>query len=90
LAYVANYPRSATGRVYLNEAIADQIEFRIMPKLRGVEIDGYRQHLESLAQLLRDDLGDNIFSENLEQQIDSQRALSGLFVWRGLTRTGGV
>lgn len=84
LAYVANYPGN-DGSGGDAVALADQVEFRIMPKLRGLEIDGHAQELDDLEVLLRD-LGDMEFANRVGDLRSQQSAGTGLFVWRGLTR----
>jgi hypothetical protein len=39
LSYAANYPRPVSGTLDVCEPVADQVEMRILPKLRGLEID---------------------------------------------------
>ena len=70
--------------------LVDQIEFRILPKLRGIEIDGHRAHFETLAEIIRGDLQDATFADALLEQVEKQSGGNGLFVWRGLTRPNGV
>ena len=88
LAYAANYPREGGSETDVRIPLADQIEFRIMPKLRGLEIDNYRQPLDELEMLLRDELADGQFADRLGELRDRQARGSGLFVWRGLMREG--
>ncbi|WP_417477897.1 hypothetical protein [Maricaulis sp.] len=86
-AYCANYPRPERGGVDIRHPLADQIEYRIMPKLRGVDIDSCRSTLDDLVSLVRTKLDDGEFAERLESTLEEQATGSGLFVWRGLTRT---
>ena len=88
LAYAANYPHDGGLKTDVRVPLADQIEFRIMPKLRGLEIDNHRQALDQLETLLRDDLADGQFADRLGELRDRQARGSGLFVWRGLMREG--
>ena len=88
IAYAANYPKEGDSRPDIREALADQIEFRIMPKLRGVEIENNRQHFEDVAKLIRHDLNDSEFADRLDHVVEEQSSGTGLFVWRGLTRQG--
>lgn len=85
MAYVANYPRSPLGKLRLEEALADQIELRILPKLRGVVIDeGYnRGALEDVVKLLRENLQDSAFAKHLENMLEAE---ASHFSWRGLDR----
>lgn len=86
LAYVASYPKNETGRMDVNLPLADQIEFRILPKLRGIDLSSHGEPLEKLENLLRNDLADAAFGDRLGDLRERQRAQTGLFVWRGLTR----
>ena len=90
LAYIANYPREGRARLDIHLPLVDQIEFRILPKLRGIEIDGHRAHFETLAEIIRGDLQDATFADALLEQVEKQSGGNGLFVWRGLTRPNGV
>jgi hypothetical protein len=85
-AYVANYPQEGNAGLDVREPLADQIEFRIMPKLRGVEIDTHRDAFDRLERLIRDRLQDSQLGDQVAQNRADQAAASGLFVWRGLSR----
>ena len=82
LAYVANYPFSSDDTMNVSVALADQVEFRILPKLRGIVIDDHRKPFEGLIKLLREDLHDEAFAERLEHVPQH----SDRFIWRGLSR----
>lgn len=84
LAYVANYPR--TKGVPVTLPLADQIEMRILPKLRGLPLEDFQGQFEKLAGLIRRDADDDVLATRLEQLIASQRQGVGQFSWRGLTR----
>ncbi len=84
LAYVVNYPNDNAGGD--NAALADQIEFRILPKLRGIELDGRDQEFDDLETLLRE-LNENEFATRIAELREQQQGGTGLFVWRGLTRS---
>jgi hypothetical protein len=86
VSYVANYPTATSGSIDFRVPLADQIELRIMPKLRGLEIDGHRAAFNELDNLLRDDLNDAAMADRLAELCERQRNGAGLFVWRGLTR----
>ena len=80
-AYVANYPDWVQNSIHL--AMADQIEQRIMPKLRGVEVadaDGPLRQIEAVIQECEDDLLLNAFKQGAASQ-------QQIFIWRGLDRT---
>lgn len=86
LAYAANYPSDGNAGPDINLSLADQIEFRVLPKLRGIEIDQRQSAFDRLDQLIRSELGDAQFADSLKQTWEEQRNGSGLFVWRGLNR----
>ena len=79
--YVANYPRWIPNRV--NLAMADQIEQRIMPKLRGIEISEMEQPLREIHSVIRD-CEDEALSRAFDQGAQSEQQV---FIWRGLDRT---
>lgn len=86
LAYAANYPREdAQYRVGVDVPLADQIETRILPKLRGVEIEDNMQSLEKLVTLVKEKLHDSVFAEAIEDTIKGEHRRE-LFNWRGFVR----
>ena len=86
LAYAANYPAyDGQHGGSLRDAMSDQVEMRLLPKLRGLELDAAQDNLGRLADHVRDRLHD----EQLAEAIDASIAASGdtgRFAWRGLTR----
>ena len=86
IAYVANYPKPQGDDYRL--PLADQIELRILPKLRGLEIESHRAAFDQLDRLLRDELNDLVMAERVAELRERQARGAGLFVWRGLTREG--
>lgn len=84
LTYVANYPRQRNDTVAA--PLADQVEFRILPKLRGLAIEEHHQSLDDLCKLVREELNDTLFATRLGDVIERQRGGSGQFNWRGLDR----
>lgn len=79
--YIANYPSWVHNRV--NLAMADQIEQRIMPKLRGIEIGNADQPLDEIQSVIQgcDDASlINAFKQGRQSQ-------EQVFIWRGLDRT---
>jgi len=88
LAYVASYPFSGNGSPDVRIPLADQIEFRILPKLRGLEIDSHAEAFDRLENLLRDKLADPVFADRLARLQEQQKRGTGLFTWRGLSREG--
>jgi hypothetical protein len=85
-AYVQQYPREG-NLTDVSTALADQIEFRILPKLRGVEIASFRSAFDALDQLLRGShVNDVTLADKVTETATAQENASGLFVWRGLSR----
>ena len=83
--YVANYPQW----VYHGEkkALSDQIEQRILPKLRGLDTGEFREAFEKLKILVRD-LDDGDLRNALEKGCEDSGGLgTKSFVWNGLDRT---
>ena len=88
LHYVANYPfprgqSSSTEAVEL--AMSDQVELRILPRLRGVSVEENRTHLNRLSDVVKS-LNDRGLAEAIDHAIRRSRDTNGLFVWRGFTR----
>ena len=86
MAYVANYPKNE-GRTDLNTALADQVEMRLLPKLRGIEMDAAEAFLTDLAIYVEQDLHDHDLATAIRQSTEQAQAGTGQFVWRGVTRT---
>lgn len=82
-AYVANYPE-LEGRASHQLALADQIEMRLLPKLRGVEVDAAETALGKLAEKAKS-YGDDALDNAIRDSLDQSRDL-GQFNWRGVTR----
>jgi uncharacterized coiled-coil DUF342 family protein len=86
LSYVKQYPdQSAEGHRY---ALADQIEQRIMPKLRGVDVneDSASRAIEDVLRIAEEELKDMALSAAIESARSTQ---SGhLFQWTGVVRAG--
>ena len=84
--YVANYPRvQHEDRFKL--AFADQIEQKIIPKLRGSEISNPNaEECLNIIQSIVKDLDDNELETSFDQALEESENV-GLFQWRGVTRT---
>ena len=81
LHYAANYPGRQKPNA-LEAAIGDQIELRILPRLRGVPKEEHQQTLEKLHVFVERELADSELAKALDPSSDN----SDLFIWRGLTR----
>jgi hypothetical protein len=86
LAYAANYPKQSNLDEGLEMAMVDQIEFRILPKLRGLRIEEHSQVFERIEILVANNLNDSKFAERLRSTAEQQREAGGLFNWRGYAR----
>ena len=80
LAYAGNYPRDNNR---INLAMADQIEQRIMPKLRGIELEGNQDALDAVKKVIAQ-ANDTALMKAFESAAEHH---SGTFLWRGLDRT---
>lgn len=83
LAYVANYPQ-VEGADPIENALCDQIEMRLLPKLRGIDVDGAETAFSTLRALV-DELADDVLSAAINSSVDTARH-RGQFVWQGVTR----
>lgn len=80
LSYAGNYPRENNR---LNLAMADQIEQRIMPKLRGLELEGNQDALDAIKKVIAQ-ANDAALMRAYDLAINHS---SGTFLWRGIDRT---
>lgn len=83
--YVANYPEQGTEAVH--QAMADQIEQRILPKFRGLDPGEptVGAALEDVVRLI-DDLGDVALRQSVD---DARSAYHHQFNWQGVDRLAG-
>ena len=81
--YVSLYPDSTiTGQ---RMALVDQVEQKILPKLRGRELGSIQDSIQQLSNLVR-----RMDDEELVNAIrDGQDQLEGTFMWIGLDRREG-
>lgn len=85
LAYAANYPQAA-GSERLRDALADQIEMRLLPKLRGVDVADARTNFADLQTFVERELHDQVLADGIQHSVESAEAGTGQFVWQGVTR----
>ena len=85
--YVANYPESDrfNGRFKTQTALADQVEMRLLPKLRGVDPDENSQAFSDFSNLIKNELIDDELTKAVEISIDNSRQ-NAQFNWGGVTR----
>lgn len=78
--YVANYPRWVTD--WHKRAMADQIEQRIFPKLRGIEPEQGKEPLRKIGDII-----DQLEDEPLKNAFDASRHVDQpTFLFRGVSR----
>lgn len=82
--YVANYPET-DGLDRIRAALADQVEMRLLPKLRGVEIDDMEHVFGNLKAFVENELGDATLAEAIMASMEAAEG-TGQFVWSGVTR----
>jgi hypothetical protein len=77
--YVANYPRWVTN--WHKRAMADQIEQRIFPKLRGVETDLAQDALQKIDKVIN-----QLEDEDLKKAFEDSWKDQPTFLFRGVVR----
>jgi uncharacterized coiled-coil DUF342 family protein len=78
-AYVANYPNLSI-EANVQCALADTLALRVLPKLRGIELEDNRAHvLGQIADLAIDHLADEELAISIKQGLGSQ----DVFHWTG-------
>jgi outer membrane murein-binding lipoprotein Lpp len=82
--YVANYPRVEDGERY-KLAFADQIEQKIIPKIRGIDLstENSNECLEEVGAIIGE-LDDRDLGDAFESARNESRMI-GMFQWRGVT-----
>ena len=92
LAYIANYPGVAEpergdGLERARIAFADQLEQRILPKLRGIDLGdaGVSQHLSQIGDLIKNELRDEVLAAAFERASEDDGS-GRPFVWMGVRR----
>jgi hypothetical protein len=85
MAYVSNYP-DAEGARRVEDALADQVEMRLLPKLRGVEVDAAAPQFSHLQKFVKQELGDELLAQAILDSIELATNTTGQFVWSGVSR----
>jgi len=86
LAYVANYPE-IDGEDLILTPLADQVEMRLLPKLRGIEVEKTEHIFEKLSEFVSTELADDGLANAINQSLEvAQQSGTGQFVWNGITR----
>lgn len=82
--YATNYPEVEGGRG-VNDALADQVEMRLLPKLRGVEIETVGPQFSRLTNFVERELGDDALAQAINESMSLSEP-NGQFEWSGVTR----
>ncbi|MCA1367188.1 chromosome segregation ATPase-like protein [Bradyrhizobium sp. BRP14] len=85
MAYVANYPRNERGSD-LRTPLADQVEMRLLPKLRGLEVQFNDTAFGALRDYVSQTLQDDVLAKAIEESVRAAQEGTGQFVWNGVTR----
>ena len=83
--YVANYPQGIAGGHEKELAFADQIEQRIMPKLRGIDLELNDAPLRKIAALI-EETNDTALSKAFAKGCNPDNS-NGVFMWQGIDRS---
>lgn len=84
LAYVDRYPVTEGVANIVHHALADQVEMRLLPKLRGVEVEAKSQEIDKLRAFVSS-LGDDQLADAIRLSVEAAEA-TGQFVWLGVAR----
>jgi len=82
MAYVANYPGVTINDTY-KDAFADQIEQKILPKLRGLDTMEGNTVFDGVGRII-DKTGDETLGKAFAEA--TQDNATGMFLWQGVTR----
>ncbi|MFD1807553.1 chromosome segregation ATPase-like protein [Gemmobacter lanyuensis] len=83
LAYAGAYPEAEGVGDRVNMALADQIEMRLLPKLRGVDVEDRNQQFDELKRKAAD-FGDDALADAIQASVDAAtNGGTGQFVWKG-------
>ncbi len=81
--YIVNYPGTDEGSNGYKFAFADQVEQKIIPKLRGLDLLDHKGALQEIYQVIQK-LGDDPLSGAFISATED--STGGMFVWRGVSR----
>ncbi|WP_145110909.1 chromosome segregation ATPase-like protein [Cereibacter sediminicola] len=85
LAYAGAYPEAEGIGDRVNMALADQIEMRLLPKLRGVDVEEKSQQFEELRRKAAE-FGDDALAEAIANSVEAAVGGTGQFIWKGVVR----
>lgn len=84
LSYVDRYPVTEGVANIVNHALADQVEMRLLPKLRGIEVEAKSNELEQMRSFVSS-LGDDVLADAIGTSVEAANT-TGQFVWLGVSR----
>lgn len=84
MAYVANYS-GLDGARHITDAMADQVEMRLLPKLRGVDVETAAPQFERLRSFVETELRDDALGQAIGDLVQASEE-TGQFVWSGVAR----
>ena len=76
---------SRNGMDRIRVALADQVEMRLLPKLRGVDVDDYAGQFGQLQNFVQSELNDTKLSDAIERSVEISQQ-NRQFTWTGVTR----
>ena len=87
LTYIHNYPGVNQNETAFQDAFADQIDQKILPKLRGLDTVGTANgtafdEIKRIVESTRDDALIKAYNRARENAV-------GMFIWQGVTRNKG-
>ncbi len=85
LAYAGAYPEAEGVGDRVAMALADQIEMRLLPKLRGVDVEEKSQQFSELQKMAAQ-FGDDTLADAIRLSVEAAGASTGQFVWKGVMR----
>lgn len=85
MAYVAAYPEVEGIGDRVSIALADQIEMRLLPKLRGVDVEEKSQQFDELRKKASE-LDDEPLADAIQSSVEAAGASTGQFLWKGVIR----
>lgn len=83
-AYATVYPDADGVTNRIGTALADQIEMRLLPKLRGVDVEEKAAEFEQLEKLASQ-YGDDQLADAIRKSVEAAE-VTGQFVWKGVIR----
>jgi hypothetical protein len=83
--YIASYPGVIHNERLYKTALADQVELKLLPKLRGLEVSENAQPLDRIGEVIQE-LDDKLLLEQFGNCRRQAQNTTNLFTWRGVER----